>query len=247
MSHATGSRNRSLVVWAIGLLVMGSWAQAGPATGPASFADQYAGGRPTTQAIESFDSDEVGKTPGDFTTALTGGGGEVSWVVREDSTAPSGGKVLEQTSADQTDYRFPLCILKRPSVKDVAVFTRFKAVAGTVDQAAGVVVRYQDKDNYYVVRANALEDNVRLYKVEKGKRSQFAGVDVKVSGSEWHTLKLSVKGNHFQVFFDDKPLFEADDKTFTKSGGVGLWTKADSVTEFDDFVVVGYDPRRTGA
>ena len=187
----------------------------------------------SNQIAVDFSKTEEGRTPGDFFTALTGEGGSVSWVVKD--------KVLVQGSADQTDYRFPLCIYDKLIAKDVEVSVRFKAVAGEVDRAAGLVVRFKDKDNYYITRANALEDNVRLYKVVNGSRKQFAGASAKVSSNEWRSLKLSVRTNHFQVAFDDKLLFEADDKTFQEAGKVGLWTKADSVTYFDDFKIINND------
>jgi hypothetical protein len=195
----------------------------------------------TSETTVDFDKFEVGKPPAGFSTALTGGGGPVSWVIKEEPSAPSGGKVLTQTSTDKMDYRFPLCVYDPLTAKDVEVSVKFKAVAGKVDQAAGLVARFQDKDNYYIVRANALEDNVRLYKVVGGSRKQFAGTKTKVSSGEWHALKLEVKGKHFEVFFDDKLLFEADDDTFKDVGKVGLWTKADSVTYFDDLKIESYD------
>jgi glycosyl hydrolase family 59 (putative galactocerebrosidase) len=203
----------------------------------------FAGTSRASSFVLDFGTAEVGKPPADFSTALTGGGGPVIWVVKEDPSAPSGGKVLAQTSTDKTDYRFPLCIYDKFTAKDVTVSVRFKAVAGKVDQAAGLVARYQDKGNYYITRANALEGNVNLYKVIGGSRKHFAGVKAKVSSGEWHGLKLGVKGSHFQVFFDDKLLFEADDDTFKDPGKVGLWTKADSVTYFDDLQVESYDPQ----
>ena len=188
-----------------------------------------------------FEKFEKGTLPTDFSTALTGGGGRIAWAIAEDSSSPSGPKVLAQTSADSTDYRFPLCTYSPLSAKDVGVAVRFKAVAGKVDQAGGLMVRFRDKDNYYVARANALEDNVNLYKVVAGKRSRFAGSKVKVSSGAWHTLKLEVKGNRFEVSFDGQRLFEAEDGTFTEAGKVGLWTKADSVTYFDDLEIETYD------
>jgi hypothetical protein len=197
----------------------------------------FAETKPAAQITIDFDSSEVGKLPADFSTALTGSGGPVTWVVKEDTSAPTGGQVLAQTSTDQTDYRFPLCVYDPFTAKDVEVSVKFKAVAGKVDQAAGLMVRFQDKDNYYITRANALENNVRLYKVVGGSRKQFAGSKAKVSSGVWHTLKLEVKGKHFAVFFDDKLLFEADDDTFKDAGKVGLWTKADSVTYFDDLTI----------
>lgn len=184
-----------------------------------------------------FESAAVGELPAGFSTAVTGGGGPAAWRVVEDASAPSGGKVLAQTSTDKTSARFPLCIYEGLSATDVEVSVRFKPVSGTVDQAAGLVARYRDKDNYYIVRANALENNVRLYKVERGNRKQFAGVDVKVPANVWQTLTLEVQGTHFRVFLNDSLLFEADDRTFKDVGKVGLWTKADSVTSFDDLTV----------
>jgi len=195
----------------------------------------------TAKTTIDFDTFETGKPPPDFSTALTGGGGPVSWVVKEEASAPSDGKVLAQTSTDQTDYRFPLCVYEKFTGRDVEVSVKFKAVAGKVDQAAGLVVRFQDKDNYYITRANALENNVRLYKVVGGSRKQFAGTKATVSSGAWHALKLAVKGKHFIVFFDDKQLFEADDDTFPQPGDVGLWTKADSVTYFDDLTIESHD------
>jgi hypothetical protein len=184
-----------------------------------------------------FESAAVGELPADFSTAITGGGGPAAWRVVEDASAPGGGKVLAQTSTDQTSSRFPLCIYEGLTATDVELSVRFKPVSGTVDQAAGLVARYRDKDNYYIVRANALENNVRLYKVERGKRTQFAGMDVKVPANVWQTLTWEVKGTHFRVRLNDTLLFEADDRTFSGAGKVGLWTKADSVTHFDDLTI----------
>ncbi len=205
-------------------------------TGPAP----QPSGKIASEKDIGFDPFEVGRTPPGFTTALTGGGGPVSWIVQEDATAPTGKKVLAQTSSDATDYRFPLCVYDGVSAKDVAVSVQFKSVAGKVDEAGGVVVRYQDKDNYYVARANATEDNVRLYKVQHGKRSKIAGIGTKVAPGVWHSLQLEAHGTHFIVAFDDK-WFEADDGTFQQAGKVGLWTKADSVTYFDNLKIGSYD------
>jgi hypothetical protein len=194
--------------------------------------------RPAHEITLDFNTAEVGQIPADFSTALTGGGGPGSWVILEDPTAPSGGRVLAQASTDKTSSRFPLCLYDKLTATDVTFSVRFKAVSGTVDQAAGLVVRFQDKDNYYIVRANALEDNVRLYKVERGQRAQLAGVNVKIPASQWHRLSLAVKGTHFRVSYNEKLLFEAEDATFKNAGKIGLWTKADSVTYFDDLVVI---------
>jgi hypothetical protein len=179
--------------------------------------------------------------PVGFTQARTGRGGSGSWEVKEDNTAPSGNKVLAQTSSDPTNYRFPLCIYDAFEARDVDLSVSFKPLSGTVDQAAGLVWRYQDPDNYYVVRANALEANVVLYKVENGKRSDlkpqgswFAyGKDAPVPLGVWSSLRVLVRSNTFSVSLNGEHLFDVEDDTFPRAGKVGLWTKADSVTLFD--------------
>lgn len=180
-------------------------------------------------ALEKMD---VGSPPAGFEFTRTGQGGPAQWVVVSDPTA-SGGRAVEQSSTERTDYRFPLAIYTPLLVKNGDVAVRFKSVAGKVDQAGGIAMRLIDAGNYYVVRANALEDNVRFYRMVKGKREQLESADVKVSGNEWHTLGLKAEGERFTVTFDGNQLFTATDRTFTDAGKVALWTKADSVTRFD--------------
>jgi hypothetical protein len=168
-----------------------------------------------------------------FTAALTGSGPPPIWSV----LSADGLKVLAQTSADKTDYRFPLAIFEQPVVADLDVSVRFRAISGEVDRAAGIAVRVSDANNYYVVRANALEDNVRLYKVVKGQRQQFAGANIKVPAGAWQDLKISARANRFEVSFNGKSLYGATDSTFAGAGRVALWTKADSVTQFDDLTI----------
>jgi hypothetical protein len=179
----------------------------------------------------SFDLSEVGKLPRHFTTALTGGGGPVSWVVREDAQSPDGKPVLLQESADDTSYRFPLCVYDKLVARDVAVEVQFKALSGKVDQAGGIILRYSP-DNYYIARANALEDNVILFKTVNGQRSKIVEIPVKVSGGAWHTLRFAAKGARLRVLFDGKRVIDRVDNTFGNPGKVGLWTKADSVSAF---------------
>lgn len=188
-----------------------------------------------------FENATVGALPPGVTTGLTGAGGPVAWSVLDDPTAPAGPKVLAQTSSDKTDYRFPLAIFDQPRAADTDVTVRFKPVAGEVDRAAGIAVRLSDANNYYVVRANALEDNVRLYKVVKGQRMQFAGANTKVPSGTWQELRLAASGPRFEVFLNGKSLYSATDATFTAAGRVALWTKSDSVTYFDDLVVKLHD------
>jgi hypothetical protein len=190
------------------------------------------------QKARDFEDATAGAPPPGFSFGLTGGGRPVRWVVLEDPSSPAGPKVLAETSKDRTSDRFPLAILDSFEAPDVAVSVRFKPVSGTVDQAAGLVVRLRDPRNYYVARANALEDNVRLYRVVDGRRTQFAGVDIRVPRERWQTLGLRVAGERFEVSVDGRTLFSAADRTFAEAGRVGLWTKADSLTHFDDFAVM---------
>ena len=189
--------------------------------------------------VYNFDSDSASKPPAHFSFARTGQGSEGTWVVKQDPTAPSKPNVLAQTSTDATDYRFPLAIAEEGSYKDVDVSVKFKAVAGQVDQAGGIVFRYQDASNYYIVRANALEDNYRLYHVVSGRRRQFAGANFRVTPNVWHKLRVEITGNQIKCYYDGELKITASDDTFKEAGKVGLWTKADSVTYFDDFEVSG--------
>jgi hypothetical protein len=180
----------------------------------------------------AIDRMKLGSPPAGFTFARTGRGEDGAWSVVEDKTAEAS-QAIEQTSADRTDYRFPLAIPDSFSAADVAVEIRFKAVGGKIDQAGGIAVRLEDADNYYVARANALENNVRFYRVVNGRREQLEGANLRVTANEWHTLGLRAEGERFTVSYDGKALFSVTDKTFTQAGGVALWTKADSVTRFD--------------
>ena len=172
-----------------------------------------------------------GQVPPGFKTARTGQGAAAVWAVQEDASV-EGGRVLAQTSTDQTDYRFPLAIYDKVSAANVDVSVRFKAVAGSVDRAGGIAVRLTDADNYYVVRANALEDNVNFYRVVQGARREITRSSTKVASGVWHVLGLRAEGDNFAITFNGKTLFTARDATFAKAGKVALWTKADSVTHF---------------
>ena len=184
----------------------------------------------------AIDQMPVGSPPAGFTFARTGRGREGEWTVVADPTA-SAGRAIQQTSTDRTDYRFPLAIHESLSAANLDVQLRFKAVAGRIDQAGGVVVRLQDADNYYVARANALEDNVRFYRVVQGRREQLDGADLRVAPNEWHTIGLRAEGERFTVSYEGKTLFSVTDKTFAEAGGIALWTKADSVTRFDQLTI----------
>jgi hypothetical protein len=159
------------------------------------------------------------------------------WVVQAEGGAPSGANVLAQLDDDDTDYRFPVAVLDQPVLRDVRVGVRCKMVSGRVDQACGVVARYRDQDNYYITRANTLENNVRFYVVRDGDRDQLASWKGSVSAGAWHELRLEARGDRFEVFWDGQRVIEQRDGTFADAGRVGVWTKADSVTYYDDLAV----------
>ncbi len=190
-----------------------------------------------SEKMWNFDADTEGKPPAGFAFARTGSGSAGEWVVKKDETAPSKSNVLAQTSTDNTDYRFPLAIAESDLYKDFSLSVKFKAVSGKVDQGAGLVFRFQDKDNYYVVRANALEDNYRLYHVIGGRRVQFAGANFKVTPGAWHEMRVEARGDNFKCFYDGQLKITAQDGSFKDAGKVGVWTKADSVIYFDDLAV----------
>jgi hypothetical protein len=192
-----------------------------------------------------FEKDKAGQPPGGFTLALTGKGKPGVWAIKKDEASPGQGNVLAQTDADSTSYRFPVAVFDGVSAKDLDVSVKFKPISGKVDQGAGIVWRYKDQDNYYIVRANALEGNVVLYKVENGRRTDLPlkdkgrtyGMKDKVPSGQWSTLRVVAQGNLFEVYNNGKKLYEVEDSTFTEAGKVGLWTKADSTIYFDDLQI----------
>ena len=183
-----------------------------------------------TAATINFDDVAPDAPPPGWTATKTGKG-EAKWTIAKDDTAPSKPNVLKQSG----EATYPLCLKNETSLKDGFVEVKFKPISGTEDQAGGLVWRAKDSDNYYVARANALEDNVAIYHTIQGKRTEKKRTDMKVASNQWHTLRVDFIGNHFTVTFDGKTAIEWEDQTFTKPGMVGVWTKADSVTLFDDF------------
>jgi Domain of Unknown Function (DUF1080) len=184
----------------------------------------------------NFDTDAVDQPPAAFTSYATGGGPAGKWLVKELPDAPSGKHVVVQTDADRTDTRFPVLIANQGEYTDLDLSVKAKSISGKIDQGMGLVFRFRDPKSYYIVRANALENNFRLYKMVNGRRLQFAGANVKVASGQWHTLRVVAKGDHIVCYFNGKPLIDAHEKTYT-TGKIGLWTKADSVIAFDDLQV----------
>ena len=185
----------------------------------------------------NFADTPIGSPPKGWTITMTGRG-EPRWTVEKDDTAPSKTNVLKQSGR----ATYPLALKDGTSIKDGFVEVKFKAISGSEDRAAGLVWRARDANNYYVVRANALEDNVVLYKTVNGVRSPLDivgrrggyGVKVPVPAGQWYTLRVEFSAARFKVIYNGRALFEVDDATFKTDGMIGLWTKADSVTVFDD-------------
>ena len=193
-----------------------------------------------------FNRTPVRGFPDEWDAYMTHSGGAPRWQVIQDTVTPGKPRVLAQLSDDATRSRFPLAIFREASIQNGTISVSFKAISGKIDQGAGLVWRFADADNYYLARANALEDNVVLYKVEKGTRTALApkgtppgtyGINHKVASQVWNRLSVSFQGNSFIVKLNGETLFEAEDGTFTGEGKTGLWTKADSVIYFRDFEV----------
>jgi hypothetical protein len=189
-------------------------------------------------AVVSFDAENIGAPPKGWTLTMTGRG-TPKWTVERDDTTPSKGHVLKQSGT----ATFPLALRDETSLRDGFVEVMVKPISGSEDRAGGLVWRAKDANNYYVVRANALEDNVVVYKTVNGARSSLDivgrkggyGVGIAVPPKQWHSLRVEFVGARFKVIFNGAPLFDVEDFTFTERGMVGLWTKADSVTSFRSF------------
>ena len=179
----------------------------------------------------NFDKEPPGTLPADWMAGVTGSG-KPRWTVEPDTGAPSAPNVLKQSASGD----FPWCVKQGVSIGDGFVEVKFKSLAGKEDQAGGVVWRWKDGDNYYVARANALENNVSLYYTESGRRKTIKYVDAPVAGNVWHTLRAEFQGKHIRVLLDGKTRMSLEDSHLSGPGAVGVWTKADSVTAFDDFI-----------
>ena len=199
-------------------------------------------GQESNSKTWNFDSDVINAAPSGFTFGRTGDGRPGRWVILAEKDAPSGPNVLAQVDNDGTDSRFPIAVANEPTLSDLRLSARCKPVSGRVDQACGLVLRYHDENNYYVTRANVLEGNVRLYYVKDGRRHQIASWDGKVAKGIWHEFRIEARGDHLEIYWDDKKVIDAHDTTFQDAGKIGVWTKADSITYFDDFNVLQLGP-----
>jgi 3-keto-disaccharide hydrolase len=178
----------------------------------------------------NFDADTIAAVPAGWVSGVTGRGAS-HWTVEKEATAPSPPNVLKQSGRGD----FPWCVRRGAAIADGYVEVKFMAMAGREDQAGGLVWRWKDGDNYYVARANALEDNVSLYYTQNGRRITIKYVDAPVAKNQWHTLRVEFTGKQIRVALDGKLYIEVDDGHIAGAGSIGVWTKADSVTVFDDF------------
>ena len=202
------------------------------------FALLIAFGFASTGTVVNFDTAPVGKLPPGWSVTMTNHGGAPQWQILKDLSAPTQPYVLAQTSTDPNGNRCPLAIYDSVSLRNGEVSVRIKPVSGREGRSGGVVWRYRDPNNYYLVRANALTQDIVAYKVQNGQRIQI-GSEVRhdIPSNSWSILKVSVRGDRFQVYVNHRRVLQNQDRTFSGSGKVGLWTLADSVTYFDDFRV----------
>jgi hypothetical protein len=170
------------------------------------------------------------------TQGMTGVGRPPSWQPVADPDAPDGWALVEM-AGDPADLRFPLCISGQTVTRDFDATLRFKPISGTRAQVAGLMFRAQSASDYYVVRANSLDNSVRLYRMEKGKRSQLASKEAPIEAGKWHSLRVIAANERFEVALDGKTLFDVTDRSLPQSGPLGVWSQADSVTRYGSLLV----------
>jgi hypothetical protein len=235
----------------LAVLAFGCWQHnpAGQQTQPSATTEAAA--EPVTAATPSvspgtrlridFEESAVGVLPAGWSADKTGAGEEIKWAIAADGN----NKVLAQLAKNNPNSHFNVVTLDSISARNVALKTRFKAISGSKDQGGGFVWRYRDARNYYIVRANPLENNVVLYKVENGKRTDLPligkgrtyGAEAKVPTKTWNELEMVAQDDLFTVKVNGRELFRVKDATFPQAGKVGFWTKADAVTYFDDLEI----------
>lgn len=185
----------------------------------------------------NFDECLPGSIPSGWEAAMTGKGKLGKWEVAVEKAETGKNKVLAQTSMENFGYHFDIAVAKETNFKDIALSVKFKAIKGKEDQGGGPVWRYMDENNYYICRANPLENNYRVYKVINGNRKQLKSYSLLITSNEWHTIKVEHVGTEIKCYYDGQLYLEAEDDSFTDAGKIGLWTKADSYCYFDDFTV----------
>jgi len=184
--------------------------------------------------IFDFENQTVGKLPFRFMADVTGKAENIKWSIVNDN----GNNVVAQQSINSGSC-YNLLVLEKIGYKDFTASVKIKAISGEEDQGGGLVWRYIDKDNYYIARYNPLENNFRFYKVENGKRKQLVSVDSDIKQGEWFTMTIDMNGNRVNCSLNGKILIESSDDTFKSEGLIGLWTKADAITYFDELKING--------
>jgi len=179
----------------------------------------------------NFDSDAPGTIAKGFTNEFG------TWQVSADTTAPSKPNVLAQI-AKSAGPDFNVTLIGGTNLKDVDLSVQMKAVAGKNDQGGGLIWRAKDGKNYYIARYNPLEDNFRVYKVVNGRRTEFQSATIKHADG-WHTLRVTMAGDHIECYYDGKKYLDIKDSTFVDGGRIGVWTKSDAQTHFDDLMANG--------
>ncbi len=181
----------------------------------------------------TFKDLKEGESPKGWSSSLTGEGPSCRWTIQSENQ----NKSLVQISNSTEDYRFNIITNDNLKYKDLEIKLRFKGISGKGDQGGGPIWRYQDENNYYVVRANPLEDNYRLYKVVNGNRKMLKSANLKINSSKWYNLRVIMKGNAIECYLNNQLLMQTTDDTFVAAGKIGLWTKSDAVTAFDDIEI----------
>ncbi len=187
------------------------------------------------EEVFTFDQDTTGDVPSGWSIRQTNPTQTMAtWQVIADPTAPSKPNVMALTQTENYDHTFNLAITRETFFKDLDLTVQVKAVSGDEDQGGGLIWRCKDQNNYYICRFNPLESNYRVYKVVNGQRKQLDSVKVKTQAGKWYRVRVTMAGDHITCYLDDKKMLEAKDGTFTEPGMIGLWTKADAATRFDD-------------
>lgn len=184
----------------------------------------------------NFDSGQAGSMPTGWTAHVTGNGPNSQWKVQAMDDAPSTPNVFVQVSHPNVSFHFNVAVLEGSQYSDVELSVHFKALHGQIDQGGGLVWRLKDADNYYIARANPLENNFRVYKVVEGRRIQLQSARIPLKSGQWYVIRIENEGNRIECYLNGKKYLDIKDDTF-KTGKTGLWTKADAVTAFDNFRV----------
>ncbi len=185
----------------------------------------------------NFDSDLASVRPADILSFHTGPGSDGTWLIQPDATASSRPNVLAQISTDTSKNRFPIALVTESKYKDADLNVQIKVVDGQIDRSGGVIFRYQDANNYYLVRVNTLDDQIGLFRVSNGELKPLATNPLTAPPNGWHALRIHFKGDSIQSFFDGVKQLDAKDNSLPNAGLIGFWTHADSVAHFDDLVV----------